>query len=205
MENAIDALKISAGVLMFVLALTVSISCFSRANASVTTIVNMRDRDVKIAYENIKPSNGLTRTVGIETIIPTMYRAYEENIEIYFKDSNGDAMPIYYKTNGSGIREIDSKTGQPVIVDYINLAKETYADKETCIKHLDMILAGKNAYAKIDDNMVEKYKQQFYYADGFLNQIKNKKFEENLGEYYEVEGQTSTQIKKRIITYQEVK
>ena len=79
-----------------------------------------------------------------------------------------------------------------------------YPDKETCIKHLDMILAGKNSFE--DDEMAEKYKNQFYerYTNGFLDFIENKKFEEKLGEYYESEGSTSTQIKKRIITYQEV-
>ena len=205
MENAIDALKIAAGVLMFVLALSMSISSFSQADQSITAIVNMRDRDVEMAYENIKPSSGLTRVVGIETIIPTMYRSYDENIKIVFKDSSGNPMPIYYKTGGNGLREKD-ESGNDITVDYINLAMETYQDKETCIKHLDMILAGKTAYKQLDSDMVEKYKNQFYerYSNGFLEYIKNRKFEEKLGEYYEIEGQTSTQIKKRIITYQEV-
>ena len=204
MENAIDALKIAAGVLMFVLALSMSISCFSQANESITAIVNMRDRDIEIAYDNIKPSSGLTRVVGIETIIPTMYRSYDENIKIVFKDSSGNPMQIYYKTGGNGLREKD-ENGNDIIVDNINLASETYQDKETCIKHLDMILAGKKVYENIDRDMVNKYKNQFIDENGFLNNIQNKKFEEKLGEYYEIEGQTSTQIKKRIITYQEVK
>lgn len=204
MENAIDALKIAAGVLLFVLALTISISCISQANESITTIVNMRDRDVKIAYDNIQPSNGLTRIVGVETIVPTMYKTYDENIEVYFKDSSGNPIPIYYKTGGNGERVRDEATNQPILIDYVNLAAETYPDKETCIKHLDMILAGKNSFD--NQEMVEKYKNQFYerYTNGFLNFIENKKFEEKLGEYYESEGSTSTQIKKRIITYQEV-
>lgn len=214
MENAVDALKMAAGVLIFVLALTISISCFSQANESVTAIVNMRDRDVKIAYDNIKPTNKLSRIVGIETIIPTMYKTYDENIEIQFKDSAGNSIPIYYKTGGNGLREKDKETGQDVIVDYVNLALETYPDKETCIKHLDMILAvgteNIDTYRTGDDvemkKIIERYKNQFHEDNpkGFLEKIKNKKFEEKLGEFYESEGSTSTQIKKRIITYQEV-
>jgi len=212
MENAMDALKIAAGALMFVLALTISISCFSKANESVTAIVNMRDRDTKIIYDNIKPSNGLTRTVGIETIVPAMYKTYDENIEIYFKDSSGNSIPIYYKTAGNGKREVDDD-GNYIIVNYVNLAAEVYPDKETCIKHLDMILSvGQNNKASYEhgsdvdmQNMIKKYKEQFHenYPYGFLEFIKNKKFEEKLGEYYESEGSTATQIKKRIITYQE--
>ena len=205
MENAMEALKIVAGVLMFVLALTISISCFSQANASVTSIIKMTDKDTKIAYSNIKPSNKLTRTVGIETIIPTMYRTYDENIEIYFKDSSGKSIPIYYKTTSNGSREKDSN-GNDITVNYVNLSAEVYPDKETCIKHLDMILSGKNKYKNVDNEMVKKYDKQFYYSNGFLEYIKNKKFEEKLGEYYENEGSsTATQIKKRIITYQEVR
>ena len=208
MENAVEALKIASGVLMFVLALTISISCFSQANESITAIVNMSDKDTKIIYDNIKPSNDLTRTVGIETIIPTMYRTYDENIEVYFKDSSGNAIPIYYKTTGNGQREQDENNND-ITVDYVDLAMETYPDKETCIKHLDMILAGSENYKSVDQEMVEKYKKQFYerYTNGFLDYIKNKKFVEKLGEYYESNGSdasTSTQIKKRIITYQEV-
>ena len=205
MENAMDALKIAAGVLMFVLALTISISCFSKANESVTSIIKMTDKDTEIVYSNIKPSNKLTRTVGIETIIPTMYRTYDENIEIYFKDSSGKSIPIYYKTTSNGSREKDSN-GNDITVNYVNLSAEVYPDKETCIKHLDMILSGKNKYKNVDNEMVKKYDKQFYYSNGFWDYIKNKKFEEKLGEYYENEGaSTATQIKKRIITYQEVR
>ncbi len=87
MENAAEALKIAFGVVMFVLALSLSISSFSQADRSVTAIVNMKDRDIR--YDQIKPASGLTRTVGVETIIPTLYTAYNENIEIYFKKANG--------------------------------------------------------------------------------------------------------------------
>ena len=213
MENAMDALKIAAGVLMFVLALTISISCFSQANEAVTTIVNMRDKDTKIIYDNIKPSNSFTRTVGVETIVPTMYKTYEENIEIYFKDSSGNPLPIYYKTGGNGLREKDIN-GRDITVDYVNLATEAYPNKEIMIKHLDMILAvgqnNKRTYENGDDNamknVIQRYENQFHenYPNGFLEYIKNRKFEEKLGEYYESSGPTSTQIKKRIITYQEI-
>ena len=84
MENVAEAMKIAFGVLLFVVALTLSISCFSQANNSVTAIVNMRDRDTQILYDQIKPSEGLTRIVGVETIVPTMYTALYENIDIFF-------------------------------------------------------------------------------------------------------------------------
>ena len=199
MENAVEALKIAAGVLLFVLALTVSISCFSQANKSVTAIVSMRDRDVEIAFDQIRPSKGLTRTVGVETIVPTMYTAYYENIEIFFKTSSGDAIPIYYDINQYG--EINTDENGEIKVCSISAGLDE--------KRLDMILAGKNNLPDyIDNDMKTKYEKQYIYDDGFYNYLEGKKFEEYLGEYYEGDtsnsGSTSTKIKKRVITYKEV-
>ena len=199
MENAVEALKIAAGVLLFVLALTVSISCFSQANRSVTAIVSMRDRDVEIAFDQIRPSKGLTRTVGVETIVPTMYTAYYENIEIFFKTSSGDAIPIYYDINQYG--EINTDENGEIKVCSISAGLDE--------KRLDMILAGKNNLPDyIDNDMKTKYEKQYIYDDGFYNYLEGKKFEEYLGEYYEGDtsnsGSTSTKIKKRVITYKEV-
>lgn len=199
MENAVEALKIAGGVLLFVLALTVSISCFSQANKSVTAIVSMRDRDVEIAFDQIGPSKGLTRTVGVETIVPTMYTAYYENIEIFFKTSSGDAIPIYYDINQYG--EINTDENGEIKVCSISAGLDE--------KRLDMILAGKNNLPDyIDNDMKTKYEKQYIYDDGFYNYLEGKKFEEYLGEYYEGDtsnsGSTSTKIKKRVITYKEV-
>ena len=199
MENAVEALKIAGGVLLFVLALTVSISCFSQANKSVTAIVSMRDRDVEIAFDQIRPSKGLTRTVGVETIVPTMYTAYYENIEIFFKTSSGNAIPIYYDINQYG--EINTDENGEIKVCSISAGLDE--------KRLDMILAGKNNLPDyIDNDMKTKYEKQYIYDDGFYNYLEGKKFEEYLGEYYEGDtsnsGSTSTKIKKRVITYKEV-
>ena len=94
MENVAEAMKIAFGVLLFVVALTLSISCLSQATSAVGTIVTLRDSHID--YIPIKPSNGLTRIVGIDTIIPTMYNAYSENIEIYFLKADGS---MYFRIN----------------------------------------------------------------------------------------------------------
>lgn len=206
MENAAEALQIAFGVLLFVVALTLSISCFSQATTAVDSIISLRDTHTE--YKTVNPSNGLTRIVGAETVVPTMYSAYSNNIEIYFKIKNVDgtttSMPIYYKTdpNNNENRVIDSDTSTPVTIDYIDLKKENYASSELAKKHLEMILAGKDYN---DSAMVDKYEKQFIYDEGFYNYIKDKKFEESLGEYYQgsdsATASSSTQIKKRVITY----
>ena len=122
MENAMDALKIAAGVLMFVLALTISISCFSQANEAVTTIANMRDRDVQITYDNIQQSNKLTRTVGIETIIKSG-KLQPENITNYTKIIFKDRLEVLPSFKGEKLEYEEIKQNYPEI---INLANKYY-------------------------------------------------------------------------------
>lgn len=211
MENAAEALQIAFGVVLFVIALTLSISCFSQATTAVTTVVTLRD--THIDYMPIKQSSGLTRIVGVETIIPTMYSAYSENIEIYFLKADGTPMPIYYKIDATGKKVRDENTGLPVEVNYIDLTKEGFGNEgnklapEVAKEHLDMILAGKDRYKEVNEAMVEKYEEQFMHMDGFYNYIQGKEFVESLGEYYQgsdsATSTSSTQIKKRVITYRE--
>ncbi len=213
MENAVEALKIAGAVLMFVLALTLSISSLSQANQSVSEIVNNYDKEAQ--YEYIKPSSSLTRVVGADAVVTTMYKAYEENIEIYFKKADGSKLPIYYKTDSYGEIERD-ENNNPIEVDYINLAKEGFSDFTSAETHLSMILAGKNRWKNQHDKDSDEYKmldskkygKQFggengtlvLYQEGFYEYLSKHTFIENLGEYYQ--GNDSTKIKKRVITYQ---
>lgn len=212
MENAVEALKIAAGVLLFVLALTVSISCFSQANRAVTSIVNMRDRDTQILYDQIKPSSELTRTVGVETIVPTMYKAFSENIDIQFKDQNGNEIPIYYKLtqnlkDGCYTRYKDNNE-EEVKMSSIIEGQDSIVDSNS-EKILDIILYGESA-TEVGTEM-HKYNNIHLYTvannscKGFYEYLKDKMFEEQLGEYYPIDttnsGSTSTQTKKRVITY----
>ena len=211
MENAVEALKIAGAVLMFILALSLSISCLSSANSSVLNIASMYSREREYRY--VKPASDFTRTVGIESIIPAMYQAYEENTEIYFKDKNGNPLPLYYKTNQYGKR-VDSKgdtvDNSSTIAVTIGNDKGKSA-KQVAADHLSMILAGKNNWKRQysgDTQMLDmlsdtKYGNQLMesvYPNGLYDYLKDKTFVENLGEYYQ--GSDSTKIKKRVITYQ---
>lgn len=50
MDNAIDALHIAAGVLIFVVALSISINAFSEVRITSQTILNYRDREYDYTY-----------------------------------------------------------------------------------------------------------------------------------------------------------
>lgn len=188
MENAVDALKIAFAVMMFVVALTLSISSFSQATSAVTSIISMRDRETEYTY--VEPSKELTRTVGIETVVTSMYRAFEENIEIYFVYNDGNEIALYNNTDVNG---------NDVQVSCINLASEGFASKEEAKQHLDIILGGKSVLDDKSESVQDKYDKKLIHEDGLYEHFKNAQFTELLGEYYQGEG--ASQIKKRVITY----
>ena len=88
MENAVDSLKIAFGVLIFTVALSISISTFSNARRAIDGITTIKDKTQEYVY--LEPSTTSNRDVGIETIIPALYKAYSENyrVEFWVKDSN---------------------------------------------------------------------------------------------------------------------
>lgn len=218
MENAVEALKMAFSVMMFVLALTLSVSSFSKANSAVTAITNLRDRETQYTY--IEPT-GKNRIVGMETIIPTMYRAYIEHFEIRFYEELADGtikeLPIYYATDYQNLKygEIQYDGPNKKTINYVDLKEErfgteinqstggTIPPEQVAIEHLDIILNKQPTDSKAP------YYKQFYHKQGFYEKYKDEKFEEKLGEYYLATAETeetaptadSNKTKKRVITY----
>ena len=197
MENAADALKMAFGYLMFVLALTISISSFSQARETIEAVITMKDRETEYTYVEAQDK----KVVGIETIIPTIYKAYKENFRIifyksYVDENNNEPYYLYYSVD-----KYNSNIKTPI--NYIDLEQEILADSQEAIEHIDILLN------KRPTDVNNKYYNQFMYQDGLYNELKDKKFEEILGEYYLEDSQAghetdtieANKTKKRIITY----
>lgn len=189
MENAVEALKFAGAVMAFTFALTISISSFSTAREAVTSIINMRDRETEYTY--VEPTEDLTRTVGVETVVPSLYRAYRENIEIYFFDSNGNPVTLYYKTDNNC--KLVLENGDNVGINYVNLELENFSSIEEASNHLDILLR------KNPITYNGKYKNQICHDEGLYAFLSKYTFKESFGEYYQGTGTTKT--KKRVITY----
>lgn len=178
MENGVEALKIVFGIIIFVLAISITISCFTQVVQAMHRIWEMQQvdesyvTDVSGNYLNYVNFNGGTREVSAETIVPNMYRAYKENFAIYFYNADGSDFVLYQSDSGEN-------------VNYVDLEKEIYSNEKTAIEHLDKILVEENLYDTLKDN----------------------NFIEYLGEYYQedVSGSTETanvnKSKKRVIAY----
>ena len=88
MENASEALMMAFGVLVFVLALTVAINSFSEAKNTADIVLYTSDETSYIEYEGVTGKASQNRYVGLETIIPTLYKYYKENYTVLFRQGN---------------------------------------------------------------------------------------------------------------------
>ena len=182
MENAAEALKMAFGVLIFVVAISLSVSTFSNAKKTIDSIISYRDKTQDYVY--VEESNEKNRIVGIETVVPAMYKAYSENyrIEFYKKNAQGQEVKlILYKNKTQYERDFTE-------INYLDLEDEKFANEATAIVHLQALLTQENL-----DNFIKKnstgtkkiYEEEFGESKKLYNYFKNKNFEERLGEYYQ--------------------
>lgn len=175
MENAAEALKMAFAVLMFVLALTLCISSFSQAREAVDSIITIKDRETSYTY--VTASKDGTRTVGAETIVPTMYKAYKENFEVHFLDKEGKPLKVYDYVDPYGTTK-----GMSVI----DLEQENHASAERAINRLNYILRG-DSEPGVNDPAINEVANITTASDdkGFYSYLEGKKFKEKMGEYYQ--------------------
>lgn len=230
MENLTDALKIVLAVFAFVLALSVAILMFSQLNETSKIILHSSDITNYYEYE-IATNEEQSRIVGLETIIPTLYKYYKENYTVLFLNVDGKPLPLYKsQTNVKG-------WAQPGIIGkYYTADKNRYAsfdnnsvcsfdvDEETLRyepwtgstdnfkKNLDAFLyGGEFKYPSGIPDSQNRYGYT-YPKDGFVGTYSKRKFKEMLGEYNyslktedEIEGlenELTKGKKKRVIIYQ---
>ena len=194
MENVTEALQMAFGVLVFVVALSISINAFGEARQTSQIILDARDREYDYSWvEN--NHNSTERIVLAETIIPSIYKAYKENYKIVFKDRSGKGMELYQK-DGKSVYSID-------------LEKDVIGNDEQKEKFIQAWLWADNSEEYIKELKISgiflENRENFYRQ--IINTYKNG-FKEYLGVYYqeELEGETNTpntnKTKKRVITYQ---
>lgn len=196
MENAVDALKIAFAIMMFVMALSLSIFSLSKANSAVTAIISLNDRETDYNYAEPNPTN--TRTVGVETIVPTMYKAYKENFQIYLLDKNKQPLIIYYATDIEGKRKKD-EDGYDIGINYID-GSEVFGSAKEAEEHLNAILGNPNNVT----NEIYKNQLNAAYTDGLYIYLAEHKFTEQIGEYYQNDSENTPEVNKtktRVITY----
>ena len=210
MENAVDALHMAASVLIFVLALSISINAFGQARQTADMLVSYNDREYSYTYveENTdKEGNVLTeRLVGLDSIIPSIYKAYRENYKIVFENSES------VLDNNEGLyKKRNNETGEYEPVFQIDLENESLAGEEQKLEFLMAIIYGD----KIDnfDSVSDRVRNNSGISlnnNGLYDKInnRNRKFKEDIGIYYQEEAggvgedvPEANKTEKRVITY----
>lgn len=212
MENVTDALYMAFAVLIFVLALSITMSSFSIARVAASSIVENQDRENDYTYVKYEDENGnleTNRIVGKETIIPTLYRAYAENYMVRFFDKNGDPIPLYQYRTIDEDGNINYLT--PNIIDFKN-----YGNGIANKKQANVFIT-----ALINDQIGELVERNrptghFTFFEGlgglsnrkFSDIISSKTFIETLGIYYMEDLQYNktddvNKTEKRVITFTE--
>ena len=157
MENAAEALKMAAFVILFAGALTIAMLTFNNTRATAQSILYNRDNRNRYTYideqDYIISGNEFKteRIVSLDTILPTLYRYYKENYRVEFYKENGS--PLYLYTNRDGER-----TNALDIDDEMQTYEYWQGSPQATKEHLDKIV-----------------------TEILLSSYKNAKFKEELG------------------------
>lgn len=220
MENVAEALKMAGEMLLFILALGVSISSFSQAREASDILLSYTDREYVTQYQGVGTTQ---RVVGEETVIPTIYRAYKENFKIYFYEEDGSPLELYSVTN--------TQTYDETPINVIASEKPALLNDWQEDNFIMALLYGTNAELKdqygnaisFDDfetSLNTEYSIYHLNRNGIYDIIVGNRFEEYFGVYYPtqaregagegVEGedtnlnaQTTSDEKMRVISYYE--
>ena len=214
MENAVDALKMAFAVFVFVMALSLAIYMFSEARTTADAVLYGSDSTRFMDYEEAV-IGGEDRIVGLETIIPTLYKYYKENYTVIFRDNSGYMELYKTKTDKNQWSNYVNKyytLNDDMRICSFDVDEETRrrepwtGSQENYKKNLDAFLSGGifEYASSYDDGTGTKYDYSNRWGQGgFIQQFKGKKFRENLGEYV-YNSSTSdhaTEMKKRVIIY----
>lgn len=146
MENAVQAFKTAAAVLIFIIAITITFTMFSKAKASTDAVTKVQDKqayldspDVSegILYTSVEDISGekiptMTiegyRIVGAEDVISTLYRyslekygvtiIKEDGTVIARFDSNTESIIKDYNSYKNKINDYESKLSEKTTVTY---------------------------------------------------------------------------------------
>ncbi len=206
MENASEALKMAGAVLLFVLALSIIIFYFGQVRQTSDTILNYRDRETTyIDGEYYYETSGTERKVSIETIIPSIFRAYLENYKIVFEYENDIGKELYSMKDENGKYSIkkyclDLETKQGTKYKNVVLANDNQKAEFLSI----ILFRDYSRFNTNQSNFEKKYNVRLSSTSLYDQLTSAKKITEYLGVYYQNDAPNVPDImktEKRIVTY----
>lgn len=147
MENAVDALKIAFGVLVFVIALTIAFAVLSQAKATSDIMLFASDKTNYYTYsEEADKAEG--RIVSADVVISSLYRYYKESIVVRVCDRDGKLID-----NGDFNTETDGESSQKARKDSVSKWIQDNKDKleGTFLETFDEVKKGGSYIIDEDD------------------------------------------------------
>ena len=222
MENVTRALYMAFAMFVFIIALSYSMHMIKSLNTTSKLIlyrvdgtnvyesIELKDFDETSVNNDIRRA----RTVGIDTIIPTLYRYYKESYSVKILDEAGNLMQYFdTTTEGSvmtamGTVENKRTDTQKALISFYGTADLSgnlfgapwmgNTNKDTKAR-IDMYISGEAGYinntwvdySKKYDNIVNDSKGKGLQKYIYLNYYKDRLFKENFAQYA-YEGDTLT-------------
>lgn len=131
MENIADALKMAGAALIFIIAFSVAMVMFSKARTTTDAVLD--NLQIDDFFPKAEPLDAnVTRVVGIETIIPTLYRyaQFDENIRIIILDEDGKELQVFDQEIESLVNSGLNTTASSTDKDYYKSLQEKYDIRE---------------------------------------------------------------------------
>lgn len=200
MENVTRALMLAFSMLIFVISFSYAMYLINGLTTTSSTLLETITPTKY--YDNIKVSSEdiATRDVGVDTIIPTLYRYYKENYAVKILDKDGNLIQVFDVNLESKIARAAAYTGTSD-KELISLKNSIYNDNDNKVylfeapwtgstdedtrARIDYFLNGTKGY--INNTLVD-YESSIG-KGGFLGQYRGKTFEESFVEYA-YEGET---------------
>lgn len=192
MENAVEALKMAGFMLLFIIALSITMVTLTQAKTTADSLVKNQDRQESYQYVELAEgeTKAFSRTVTLSDIIPTLYRYAQENYAVQFYNSDGSPLNVYESgemRNGVNVKKND-------------LDLDTEHWEENGVTRYEEWRGNTTKIKQHVDDVVEFLLQPEY---------KDRQFEERLGtiEDYEENQDTNELVPdinkqyKRVITY----
>ena len=162
MENAVEALKTAAAVLVFVIAITVSFTMFSKAKTTADSIITMQDKQEYLEADELvgkqyesstKSITGMNangdRIVNLEDIVSAIYRYNLEKYGVTIIEKTGDT--------GKVLARFDSNT-ESIMRQWYNIQEEKDEETGSILSKVDI---QNNIRDQIRKNLTTTYIKEF--------------------------------------------
>lgn len=139
MENAAEAFKMAFAVLVFVIAMSLGFMMISQARATADVVYATTDKQEYVeGYTSMSKTNNKYRIVGLDTVIPTIYRYAQENYAVTIVEGDEIKARFDLQTEDTVSSEFPNTSTDPGGKNYQNLVNDDPNDNiiglKECIK-----------------------------------------------------------------------